>query len=927
MVSSKKSFTRVLSVFLVVVMLIGILPFMSPVKVHAATQNQLNIAARADYMYNLTWVCQKTISGWKNNYTFYAGQTYRVPYAWPVTAGKWVGYNVSIEDFLAATQNASSVFYTKQSYYTGNSGSYAPYYGNDCSTFVSWCWGLSARQTTSSIVNYSGVNLVGNVNTTNVSNSLQLGDALNYAGSHIVLVSDITYDAAGNVSTIEITEQTPPQLKRTTHTVSSLVSKYGASYKIYRYSGTVPASPAGTTNNPNNYTAPTADLAYGASGSQVSWVQSVLSQMGYTITVDGSYGATTQAIVAQYQTDYGLSATGTVNAETRNALIAWWSDPAGLYQATSNVNMRSGDSTSYGIITTLAAGTQVSVIGFNAAGTWANVVYNGTEGWVSKTYLTFIRKFAYNMTFNTNISTTMAGLTFREGRSFIVPTPPAHPDGTSFRGWQLLRSSDWVWYNGSSWIASQADSKLYSPGEVIKFNDSMLNPKWGDDAYFLCAVWGAETIPEVPAVTPTSVDPSLYGWQWPESESYGYFGNYGGNGQDIELCVDLCLLPSSTESKAVFYTDGTTKNMVITKNAVTVGSTTVDYNWGELSLDNWHDVKFKVMNGMGYVYIDGALIASASGFTANETYQLLFSYPGEMAIDNAMLYRSDGHVFFSTDFENASDASKLMGEGLGARTLIFPDTTPFVISISDTAPSINGTGSITLSATPSAGSGHSYSWSSSNAALNKYITTQGSKCTINIPSELSSALSANITCTVVSDGNVSASASVPFTYTPYPTPSISSVTPASATITDTGTASFTVNASGTGLTYMWTCSDSALNAYLSGTNTAKLTVNIPTALAKELTATFTCTVTNTYGKAVTSSPVTLTYALTPAPAFTVGDINGDELITAADLNLIKRFAVGIYAIEENTPEFFAADINGDGMINSKDISAIMKMLL
>ena len=206
---------------------------------HAVTTNQQNIVARADYMYNSTWVCQKTIYGWNYRYTFYAGQTYHLPYAWPVHAGAYIGFGISTEDFLAAAADPNNAFYKYRSYVSGVSYSYSTYYGSDCSSFVSWCWGIK-RNTTYTIPNYS--TYIGSVSTYNSTWKLQLGDALN-SQDHVVLVTDLQYDSNGAIKQIEITEQTPPQMKRTYHTPASLSAKYGGSYSIYRYYGNVPAAP------------------------------------------------------------------------------------------------------------------------------------------------------------------------------------------------------------------------------------------------------------------------------------------------------------------------------------------------------------------------------------------------------------------------------------------------------------------------------------------------------------------------------------------------------------------------------------------------------------------------------------------------------------------------------------------------------------
>ena len=211
------------------------------VNVAKVSSNQTNIVDRADYMYNTTWTCLKTMTAYcySTYYTFTAGNTYHLPYGQPTSTGAYIGYGVSVDTFVNATKNASSVFYTVKST-NSYRGSYAPYYATDCSGFVSYCWGVS-QQSTRTIPDIS--TYIGAVTTNNATYSLQLGDALNSYNNHVVLVTGLTY-SDGAITQIEITEQTIPDAKRTYYTPSALASKYGSSYYIYRYTGTVPAAPA-----------------------------------------------------------------------------------------------------------------------------------------------------------------------------------------------------------------------------------------------------------------------------------------------------------------------------------------------------------------------------------------------------------------------------------------------------------------------------------------------------------------------------------------------------------------------------------------------------------------------------------------------------------------------------------------------------------
>ncbi len=203
------------------------------------TQNQINIAARGDYMYGLTWVCQKTVTAhsYSSYYTYYAGNTYHMPYGQGSTS-YYIGYGVTPENFLKAASDVNSIFYTQKSYV---SSWYSTYYIQDCSGFVSWCWGLSAKQSTRSLGNYSSY--IASITTNNIRNYLQVGDAINRYDYHVVLVTDISYDANGNMEYIEITEQTIPETKRTVYTPAGLASAYSSYDGIYRYYGTVPQAP------------------------------------------------------------------------------------------------------------------------------------------------------------------------------------------------------------------------------------------------------------------------------------------------------------------------------------------------------------------------------------------------------------------------------------------------------------------------------------------------------------------------------------------------------------------------------------------------------------------------------------------------------------------------------------------------------------
>lgn len=311
--AGKKLFKKVLSFALVLIFVLSTFVIVLPTNTSAVTQNQQNIVDRANYLWNSTWVCKKTVKGWNSAYTFYAGNTYRLPYGQPIYSGKYIGYGVSVDAFLESTKSSSSIFYTTRSKYQKSS----TYYATDCSAFVAWCWGTS-RQTTYSIPSISSC--IGSVTTSNSTWKLQLGDCLN-SSPHVVLVTGLKYGSNGGITQIEITEQTPPQLKKTTYTPSGLASKYGGSYKIYRYNKSVPAAPSGSTYVGGDEFYTSQLLVQGDNGVQVEYMQKALNALGYgPLTVDGGFGEKTLAAVKKYQSDNGLTVDGKAGQNTLTSL-------------------------------------------------------------------------------------------------------------------------------------------------------------------------------------------------------------------------------------------------------------------------------------------------------------------------------------------------------------------------------------------------------------------------------------------------------------------------------------------------------------------------------------------------------------------------------------------------------------------------------
>lgn len=84
----------------------------------------------------------------------------------------------------------------------------------------------------------------------------------------------------------------------------------------------------GELSNPDSYSIPTRTISYKAgnvmTGSDVSWVQAVLYQLGYTIDIDGSFGPKSKSVLTQFQSDNALEADGICGPATRGRLKEYW---------------------------------------------------------------------------------------------------------------------------------------------------------------------------------------------------------------------------------------------------------------------------------------------------------------------------------------------------------------------------------------------------------------------------------------------------------------------------------------------------------------------------------------------------------------------------------------------------------------------------
>ncbi len=223
----------------------------------AASSGISNIVARAYQQVDIAWTPLKQVKGYtglngKLTTTYSKGTTYHgMPYGQLVDSGKYVPHDASFDTFLAAVNNKNSVFYKKRgSYGTRNS----TYYGNDCSAFVSYAYGLP-RMTTGMIDASSQFTRVSK----NSIYNAKVGDCFNKSTSHVELITGMLYDSSGKLVTVEVCEQTPPKARKVRYSPSQVQSILDSGYVLLRYKGRDDVRPP---YDYEGYSAKTDKLAY-----------------------------------------------------------------------------------------------------------------------------------------------------------------------------------------------------------------------------------------------------------------------------------------------------------------------------------------------------------------------------------------------------------------------------------------------------------------------------------------------------------------------------------------------------------------------------------------------------------------------------------------------------------------------------------------
>lgn len=241
--------------------------------------------------------------------------------------GLYVPQCVSLHTYMTALLNPNSYIYKKtepQPHYNA-----LTYYGAVCSSMVAWCYGIDdVVPTTISFANYPGMEIIENQS----PYGLKLGDMLNYAGSHIAIVTDIVRDWRGRISKIEVTDQvnysSHPMTRSRRLSPENIQSQYFDNrYVAYRYHYIykVPYTPSPWINLDDEAGEPVySEFLSPRRGEDANW------RLGETVEIDIMDAAEyTQAVLEKYDA-----------ADEEWTVVDTQSIPAGLLLSYASLDAR-----------------------------------------------------------------------------------------------------------------------------------------------------------------------------------------------------------------------------------------------------------------------------------------------------------------------------------------------------------------------------------------------------------------------------------------------------------------------------------------------------------------------------------------------------------------------------------------------------------
>lgn len=180
---------------------------------------RFNIAARMRMLCDIEWTPINPVPKQLNrdgtlnlNLQFEVGIPVRgVPYGAQLTYENWLGKSISFETFLSALKNPNSVIYDFGR--VGTAYRQTAWYSINCSKAVTFALNLTNTYASGAFSSDPHINRVANAGEYSAED-IRVGDIIEAVGVHTAIVTDLVYNAMGELSQIEVSEAVTPSCRR-----------------------------------------------------------------------------------------------------------------------------------------------------------------------------------------------------------------------------------------------------------------------------------------------------------------------------------------------------------------------------------------------------------------------------------------------------------------------------------------------------------------------------------------------------------------------------------------------------------------------------------------------------------------------------------------------------------------------------------------
>jgi len=187
---------------------------LAPVPSGTAPQTwQERAAAQARILSHVKWSPVADTLPNRQGGFFIRGKEYTgVPYSSVRSEGRNIGFDIALRTFLAAVENPRSVLYTEN--LTGKVSNAAAFYGSVCSAYTSYALGCGIPEVSRRYGPQvsQGIMLVEpqSAHAAQVGDVIYTPHATETSGSHVEIITAVTRDKEGRVTSIRVEESRPP---------------------------------------------------------------------------------------------------------------------------------------------------------------------------------------------------------------------------------------------------------------------------------------------------------------------------------------------------------------------------------------------------------------------------------------------------------------------------------------------------------------------------------------------------------------------------------------------------------------------------------------------------------------------------------------------------------------------------------------------